>query len=378
MPATVNSCRKNISMERFTERDKFFMRTALECADRVKGYTFPNPAVGAVLVKKNKIVGKGATAPWGGDHAEVQAIKAAGSNAGKSTLYLTLEPCCHFGKTPPCTDAVIGAGIAKVYIGIQDPNPLVNGKGIKKLRGAEISVRTGLLKDDVRKHHEAYCWWIQKKTPWVALKMALTLDGRIADKLSNSQWITSKESRTRVHDLRRQHAGIAVGAGTFKVDNPRLTVRHGKGKNPVRFIFTSSQNLPIHKAFLDDLESVRSIMVISGDRPREKKRLKSGVEVWHTGAADYKKSMRAFFSMAYDEHITSILFEGGAKIASFLMENHLVNRLYLFYGNKIVGGGPCAMQFEKGLNINTCYCLADLEIRQLKDNIFVTGIPNWK
>ena len=194
----------------FSESDRTFMARAIEIAWNAKGKTFPNPAVGAVVVSENTTVGMSATQPCGGPHAERVALARAGGRARGATLYVTLEPCCHQGKTPPCTDAVIAAGIRRVVAAVVDPNPLVNKKGLARLRSAGIQVATGLLREEAALVNEDFFWAITKHQAWITLKLACTLDGRIADEQGESKWITGTQARRFAHELRRRHAAIAA------------------------------------------------------------------------------------------------------------------------------------------------------------------------
>jgi len=363
---------------KFTEQDIGYMSRALELARKAKGTTFPNPAVGAVIVARGAVAGAGCTSEYGGPHAEKNALKNAGAKAKNAALYVTLEPCDHFGKTPPCTDAIIAAGIATVFVAIRDPNPLVSGRGIKRLRNHGIKVVTGLLHEEARAINEDFFWYISAKTPWITLKLALTLDGRIADERGASQWITSPASRTFVHSLRSRHCAIAVGASTLISDNPKLTVRHVRGVSPVRIVFSHSPQLPGTSYFMREAGSVRSIIVVEGGTKPSIEKRRSGVELWHTGSPLRGASIRSFLRMAHEHGVSSILVEGGQKLASAFMENRCVNRLYLMYGNKLIGKGLEGFRFEKGIALSRAVELKDRTVMQLGSDVMITGIPVWK
>jgi diaminohydroxyphosphoribosylaminopyrimidine deaminase/5-amino-6-(5-phosphoribosylamino)uracil reductase len=353
-----------------------FMKHALRCAWGVKGKTSPNPAVGAVVVARGRVVGFGATGRTGGPHAERIALAMAGKKAHGATLYVTLEPCCHFGKTPPCTSAIIAAGIKRVVATVNDPNPLVRGKGLVQLRRAGIRVDTGLLKDEAIAVNEDFFWAITHKRAWITLKLALTLDGRIADQSGKSKWITGKEARVFTHELRRRHAAVAVGRGTLEHDDPRLTVRHVKGFRPARIVFTSSLgHLPRGGYFASHAGEARTIIVISNAGKR-KIIVSEGIEYWYTGRKETGASLRAFTEMAYANDITSVLVEGGQLLASGFLENRLVNRLYLAFGNKIIGSGKEGILFEQGLGVNRCISLRAMKVFMIGDTVVVTGIPD--
>jgi diaminohydroxyphosphoribosylaminopyrimidine deaminase/5-amino-6-(5-phosphoribosylamino)uracil reductase len=223
----------------FSDTDELFMRRALALARKAKGGTFPNPAVGAVVVGVGgDIVGEGATGVCGGPHAEKRALKKAGGKALGATMYVTLEPCSHFGRTPPCADDIIKAGIRRVVAAVKDPNPLVCGKGIRKLKAHGIDVSTGLSAREATQINEDFFWAVTQKRPWVSLKLAMTLDGRIADCAGGSKWITSDAARREVQEIRRHHSAVAVGKNTLLCDDPKLTARcGGKTCYPARVIF---------------------------------------------------------------------------------------------------------------------------------------------
>jgi len=346
-------------------------------ARKSKGQTHPNPAVGAVVVKNGMVISKGRTAPAGGPHAEVCALKKAGSRARGATLYVTLEPCCHFGKTPPCTDAIIASGITVVYVACRDPFEKVRGKGIRILRKNGLTVHVGLLRDQAKRINEDFFWAVQKQRSWVTLKLALTLDGKIADSKKKSKWITSAPARKTVHLLRRYSSAIAVGKGTLVLDNPELTVRHVSGPSPARVVFTSNLNIPHTSKFTSMASEVRSIIVYAGGCKNKKYVIHNQIEVWETGARSYKSCIERFLTMAYKDGLIHVFVEGGSVVASTFLQNNLVNKLYLFYGNKIIGNGLDALSFSTKSNINNCLSLRKMECTTLGDNIIVSGIPQW-
>ena len=353
------------------------MARALKLAWSVKGKTVPNPAVGALVVSKGEVVGTGATAPCGGPHAEITALRKAGKRALGGTLYVTLEPCCHYGHTPPCTDAIIAAGIERVVAATRDPNPLVNGRGMKVLQKAGIAVDAGLLREEAAAVNEDFFWAITRKRSWITLKLACTLDGRIADERGESKWITGDAARTFAHELRRRNAAVAVGRTTLERDDPKLSVRHLKGFAPARCVFTSGASLPRNSYFYRHAKEVRSIVVIAGGN---KKSVvldsDSGIEYWFTGNKGRSKSLSVFTKMAFENNLTSVLVEGGSELASFFLENGLVNRVYLFFGNKVLGRGKDALLFKKGLRIDKGISLKSIDFLSFGDTFVVTGIPD--
>lgn len=360
-------------MKKFSLKDHQFMQQALALAWEAKGKTFPNPAVGAVIVKNGKVISTGATNVWGGPHAEKEAIQKARVNAKNATLFVTLEPCCHYGRTPPCTNAIIEAGIKKVVFAVSDPNPVVNGKGSEQLKNAGVEVYGGLCEDEAYRINEDFFWNITQKTAWVTLKLAMTLDGRIADIHNGSKWISSEKAREYVHELRRTHAAVAVGRGTFDFDNPQLTVRHKTGYNPARILFSSNAKIPDKSHFLGNTDQIRTIIIQNRDKFGIKKN-KFGIEIWRTGFENNVFSLKESLNIAYKENLTSIFFEGGQGIASSLLENNLVNRLYLFYGNKVIGDGLSGIKFAQGKPMEEALQLKNIETKTFDDTIMLTGL----
>jgi diaminohydroxyphosphoribosylaminopyrimidine deaminase/5-amino-6-(5-phosphoribosylamino)uracil reductase len=357
----------------FSDTDKIFMARALELARGALGSAFPNPAVGAVVVSADgRVVGEGATGVCGGPHAEKRALKKAGAAARGGALYVTLEPCSHFGRTPPCADAVIEAGIGRVGAAAKDPNPRVCGRGLRRLRAHGITVQTGLLREEAALVNEGFFWAITKKRPWVTLKLAMTLDGRVADCQGGSKWITSRAARREVQEIRRRHGAVAAGKNTLLRDDPKLTARCGKIYYPARIVFSPDTNIPKGSYFFTHSDEARSIVVVKGSKKRGIER-KNGLEFWHTGSNDYAESIDTFLDMAYSEELTSILVEGGQKLASNFLEHGFVNKVHLFYGNKIFGGGTEGLRFARGLAVDRCLSLDKISHRSLGDDFLVTG-----
>jgi diaminohydroxyphosphoribosylaminopyrimidine deaminase/5-amino-6-(5-phosphoribosylamino)uracil reductase len=356
--------------------DEEFMARALDLAWSVKGKTFPNPAVGAVVVANGLVVGGGATRRVGGDHAEKVALKKAGKRSRRATLYVTLEPCCHFGRTAPCTDAIIKAGIRRVVVATIDPNPLVAGKGIARLKAAGIVVDRGALCDRAERLNEDFAWAITRQRAWITLKLALTLDGCIADVNGNAQWITNEPARIFAHELRRCHAAVAVGANTLAADNPRLNVRHKKGFTPARILFSSRGTVPEESCFVKHAKEARSIVVAKGRAESIERNEVTGIEYWYTGHGAPAARLNVFTRMAFENDLTSVLVEGGGRLASAFLEHGLVNRVYVLYGNKLFGKGLAGFRFSRGLPVNRCIGLKDLVAFSLGDTIGVTGKPH--
>lgn len=360
----------------FGTDDINFMRIALAEADFVKGKTFPNPAVGALIVDcSGNVIGRGATQKAGSDHAEIVALKQAGTKALGATLYVTLEPCCHYGRTPPCCKSIVESGIKRVVFAVEDPNPLVAGNGKRFLEENGVEVLVGPLGNEARALNEDFFWSITHKKAWVTLKLALTLDGRIADCWNDSKWITSDESREVVHEFRRCHAAVAVGKNTLIHDNPRLNVRHKEGFSPARIVFSTNCEIPKSSFFYKNASETRTIVVVSSDAAFEIVKESSGIEFWYTGEADFEKSLNKFLETAFSENITSVFFEGGQQLASQLLEFKLVNRLHLFYGNRLVGNGCDGVKFRGGLRISDCISLDNISHKIIGADLLISGIP---
>jgi len=361
----------------FTSADRRFMRRALALARAVKGGTFPNPAVGAVIVRNGRVVGSGRTAPCGGPHAERQALQSAGRRAKGATLYVTLEPCCHHGRTPPCTCAIIEAGVTRVVFAVRDANPLVAGKGCRQLRRRGIAVESGLLEREAAQLNEDHQWAIRRHRAWVTVKLAMTLDGRIADRAGRSRWITGAQSRRFAHELRRRHAGIAVGRATVLRDDPLLTVRHISGPSPVRFVFSSTAGLPPASRLARTAGRVRADVVVAGGAKPDTNGRDGQVEIWHTGTNNPARHLDRFLRMAYQSGLTGVLIEGGQKLASAFMKHRLANRVCLFYGNKLLGDGKAGMLFDSVPGIGRAVRLTDISWKRYGEDLCVTGIPRW-
>ena len=321
---------------------KYYMTRALELAKRGKEKVHPNPLVGCVIVRNGKIVGEGYHHEYGAPHAEVNALKEAGKNAKGSTVFVNLEPCAHYGKTPPCSDALIAASVKEVIIAVKDPNPMVKGKGIAKLKNAGVSVTVGVMEEEAKKLNEKFFYAMEHRIPYVAVKIAQTLDGRMNDACRQSKWITSMESRKEAHRLRAMYDAILVGAKTVKEDDPELTVRYVSGRNPMRIILDGKLSVPI-QAKVFRTEAARAILFTSTKAMNQqfKKVLtleKKGVEVY--GISNSKEiSLKTILRLLWKEGVTLILVEGGAYTASSFLEQNLVQKVYLFGAPLMLGGG---------------------------------------
>jgi diaminohydroxyphosphoribosylaminopyrimidine deaminase/5-amino-6-(5-phosphoribosylamino)uracil reductase len=311
---------------------EFFMRIALQEARRAVGRTSPNPAVGAVLVRNGRVVGRGYTAPAGGPHAEVRALRAAGARARGADLYSTLEPCVHYGRTPPCTEAILRAGVRRVVCATVDPNPLVDGKGIRQLRRRGVEVVVGVLREEAEVLNRPFFKVMRTGLPWVTLKAAITLDGKIATAGGDSRWVTSEASRRRVHALRSEADAVVVGQRTAALDDPRLTARVPGGRNPVRIVLDSRLSLPARRKVFS-IRTGRTVVATL----RRRSHPAQGVEVWTLPARRGRVDLRALLRRAASEGLNHVLVEGGAEVFASLLNAGLADEVLLFIAPKVVG-----------------------------------------
>ncbi|MBI3793570.1 MAG: bifunctional diaminohydroxyphosphoribosylaminopyrimidine deaminase/5-amino-6-(5-phosphoribosylamino)uracil reductase RibD [Nitrospinae bacterium] len=317
-----------------------FMTRALQLAETARGRTSPNPMVGAVIVKGNRIIAEGFHQKAGGDHAEIVALKKAKDAAKGASLYVTLEPCCHHGKTPPCTDAIIKAGIKKVAIAAQDPNPLVCGKGTAQLKKAGVAVFQGLLQKEAKKLNEAYNKFITEKIPFVTLKVALSLDGKMADSAGVSKWISNENSRQKVHEMRASSDAVLVGVNTLLNDNPRLNARVGKksDRQPVRVVADSSLRTPPTARILHSAGGEVWIATTSDDQKKIKSLEDEGAKIIRVEEKNKRVDLKALMKELAKRGIVSLLLEGGASMIGDAMKNDMVDKMALFYAPLIIGG----------------------------------------
>ncbi|MGC8844189.1 MAG: bifunctional diaminohydroxyphosphoribosylaminopyrimidine deaminase/5-amino-6-(5-phosphoribosylamino)uracil reductase RibD, partial [bacterium] len=324
-------------------KDEYFMNLCLQLARRGRGFVSPNPLVGAVLVKDGEIVGRGFHPSFGAPHAEVFAIKEAGERARGSTLYVNLEPCCHYGKTPPCTKAIIEAGIKRVVIAMVDPNPIVNGKGIEELRGKGIEVEVGVLEEKARKLNEAYVKFITRGVPFVTLKMAQSLDGKIATRSGESKWITGERARRFVHRLRVENDAVLVGANTVILDDPSLTA-HRMGRDPKRIVLDGKGRVsPDARVFNPGVERLLFTTSLAPVQWREEIE-KRGVEVIVSEGEEV--SLEELLRELGKRGIASLLVEGGGETAWRFIKEGAVDKLLFFLAPIVIGGREAKTSVE--------------------------------
>lgn len=315
------------------------MKYAIKLAEKGVGRCNPNPLVGSVIVKNGEIIGKGYHEKYGGLHAERVAILNAREDVSGSTLYVTLEPCCHYGKTPPCTDIIISSGIKKVVIGVLDPNPCVNGKGVKILQQHGIEVIYEVLGDECRKQNEVFFNYILSEKPYVVMKYAMTLDGKIATVTGQSKWITGEKSRRRVHESRNRYSGIMVGVSTVIKDNPMLNCRLEDGVNPTRIICDSNLRTPLESNIVITACDIPTIIATTcGDRDKYKLYEKKDVKILPVASLESRVDLNDLMSKLGELKIDSILLEGGGELNFSALKSGIVNKVQAYIAPKIFGG----------------------------------------
>lgn len=361
----------------FLSYDEKYMRLAMQLAGNAIGRTSPNPLVGAVIVKDNRVVGCGWHRKAGTPHAEVHALNQAGELAQGADVYVTLEPCAHYGKTPPCAKALVEAKVKNVYVGLLDVNPKVAGKGFKILEDAGIHVEYGFLQDELRKQNEVFFKWIEHKKPFVVLKAAMTLDGKIATATGQSKWITNETSRAYGYKLRDIYDGIMVGINTVIEDNPMLTARVDGGKNLIRIVVDSSLRIDINANVVQD-KSAKTI-VATTDKANKDKILKLQAQDVDVIVVDKDKNDKVDIEKLLDilgqQNICSILVEGGATLSGSFVAKKLVDKVYFFIAPKIVGGKEAKTPVAGTgiLNLQEALALKDIQIEKLEEDILIIG-----
>lgn len=322
--------------------DHNYMKLALDLAEKGRGWTSPNPMVGAVLVKDGRVVGRGYHQRAGGPHAEVNAIDHAGEQARGTTLYVTLEPCNHFGRTPPCTHKILDAGIRRVVVAMDDPNPGVQGGGNRHLQDRGIEVTTGICEKEARTLNEAFITWVTTGRPFVVVKCAATLDGRIATRTGDSRWVTGPGSRQFVHRIRHAADGIMVGVNTVKKDDPSLTTRLDgtAGSDPTRIILDTHLSIPLTSKLLHQTSPAPTWLVCGKNAPADRRTAleDAGARVVTAPLKEDRIDLSALMQRLGHMGITSLLIEGGGTVIGSAFAADIVNKIYFFYAPKILGG----------------------------------------
>lgn len=359
---------------------EFYMELALKNAKAMKGQTDPNPLVGSVIVNDNRVVGIGAHLKAGEPHAEIHAIRMAGDKAKGGTIYVTLEPCSHHGRTGPCAEAIVDAGIKTVVIATLDPNPLVSGRGVKILQDAGIEVVIGICEAESRRMNEVFNKFIVRQIPFVTLKSGITLDGKIATVSNSSKWITSGDARHDVHQLRNENMAILVGVNTVIQDDPELTTRIPNGRNPIRVILDSTLKVPFESRVVTDKQAETWIFTTESHQPDKKKRLEDlGIKVFvtkHPTRVDPSEVVEILGKQL----VSSVLIEGGGAVNASFVENKLVDKVAIYIAPKLVGGST-APTFLEGAGIGQmgdAIELSEVSVTNLGKDFKFTGYPVYQ
>lgn len=358
------------------------MARALELARGALGSTSPNPAVGAVIVRDGSVVGEGCTQPPGGPHAEIVALRRAGKGARGADLYVTLEPCCCFGRTPPCTQALIAAGVAAVHAATLDPNPLVAGRGARDLQGAGIAVTVGEREAEARELNEGFFKYITTARPFLAVKYAMSLDGKIATHTGHARWVTGPEARRRVHELRRAADAILVGLGTVLADDPLLTVRlegDEESRQPWRVVADTYCRLPVESRLLNDAYAARTIVATTPAAPAEARAAvrARGAEVLVLPARDGRVDLADLAARLAGRGIINLLAEAGSTLTASLFALGLADKVYAFVAPKVVGGSaaPTPVGGEGVATMDAARLLRLAKVERLGPDVLLVAYP---
>ncbi len=354
-----------------------YMKEALDLAVTAMGHTSPNPMVGCVVVKEGNVIAKGCHEKYGEFHAERNALTRCGEDVSGADLYVTLEPCCHQGRTPPCTEIIIEKAIGRVFVGAQDPNPKVAGNGIKIHRERGIEVVTGVLEDECRKLNEIFFHYIRTGLPYIAMKYAMTLDGKIAAFTGDSKWVTGGCAREHVQLLRKKYSAIMVGVDTVIADDPMLNCRKWKGVDPVRVICDTHLRIPIESQIVQTASQISTVVAYAGEADAAKAdRLRSfGLELIKTEGIGHV-SLGELFGQLAERNIDSVLVEGGGTLHGSLLQSGFVNRVYAYIAPKLIGGQLAKSPVE-GAGIpamDGAKKLSGIEILPLEEDICITGV----
>lgn len=366
------------------DTDERFMWMALDLARQGRGRTSPNPITGAVVTQGSEVVGTGYHQAAGLPHAEIVALRKAGEKARGATLYVNLEPCAHHGRTGPCTDAIIKAGISRVVAAIEDPNPLVSGRGFSQLESAGIKVKRGVLDQKASRLNEVFIKYITSGLPFVGVKVAMSLDGKIGTKTGESHWITGEKSRQFVHRLRDQSDVIMVGIETVLKDDPLLTTRivGGQGRDSVRVIVDSTARLPLDARVIGADSHTRTILAVTDQSSREKIKALTdrGVEVIVIPQRDKRVDLRELMKKLAERELTTVLVEGGGTLNFSLLEQSLVDKLFIFIAPLLIGGQESPTAFSgSGISaLSSAWSVDNIELKQFDQDLLLIGYPVLK
>ena len=355
------------------------MRRALELAAKGKGFTSPNPMVGAVVVKKSKIIGEGYHRRPGDKHGEIIALESCSEDPRTATLYLNLEPCCHLGRTPPCVEAIIEAGIKRVVAAMVDPNPLVNGKGFELLKQHGIEVEVGLCQQEAEELNEKFIFFIKNRKPFVMIKAALSLDGKIATATGKSRWLSSPEARMYVHQLRQEYDAIMVGINTLLRDNPRLTIRwpEAEQKKILRVVLDSKLRIPLQCRLLRERGGGEVLVFTTPAAPADRiKQLRDlGVEVVVAKEKGGRVDLKYALKQLAEKGIISLLIEGGSEVFATALREKVINKVLFIYAPKIIGGRDSIPLFsgEGKRELTSAYQLTRVRSYRLGPDVVIEG-----
>lgn len=352
--------------------EEFYMKRAIELAENGEGFVSPNPLVGAVIVKDGKIIGEGYHEKYGGLHAERNALKNCTEDPKNADIYVTLEPCCHYGKQPPCTDAIIQSGIKRVVIGSRDPNPLVSGKGAELLRKAGIQVDEDFMRSECDRLNPIFFHYIKTGLPYIALKYAATADGKIATVTGKSKWITGEQSRLYVQHLRKKYRAIMVGIETVLADDPMLNCRIENGRNPIRIICDSKLRIPLESKICQTSKDIETIVVSAAENPEKQAALFAlGVKTLVFADNNGRVDIAALMEYLGKNKIDSVLVEGGGTLNFSVLKSHLANHIYAFTAPKLFGGeGAKSPVGGKGVaSPNEAFALKRTSVSEVGDDL---------
>lgn len=331
--------RNNLEVISLENLDSKYMKVALELARKGAGWVNPNPMVGAVIVKDGIIIGKGYHEEFGGLHAERNALVSCSDSPENATLYVTLEPCCHYGKTPPCTEAIIHSKIARVVIGTLDPNPIVSGKGVEILRSHNIQVEVGVLEEECKELIKIFAHYIINKRPYIVMKYAMTMDGKIATYTNQSRWITGEKARNHVHSDRHNYSSIMVGVNTVINDDPLLTCRLENTKNPIRIICDTSLRTPLTSRIVHTAKEVDTIIATCEVDPvKHEPYLKAGCKIVVVGEVDNRVNLVELMEVLWNMNIDSVILEGGSTLNWSAIKYKTVDLVQVYIAPKLFGG----------------------------------------
>ena len=363
----------------FSSQDREFMAQALSLAAQGQGFVEPNPMVGCLIVAHGEVVGRGWHQRFGGLHAEVEALRDAGAAAQDATMYVTLEPCCHHGKTPPCVDAILQAGIRRVVVAMRDPFPKVDGSGLGVLQDAGLEVALGLDAANAQSLNAPYLKFVQHSRPWLIAKWAMTLDGKLASRSENSQWISNPTSRVVVHQLRGRMDAIIVGRGTVAADDPLLTARPPGPRAAMRIVLDTKALLSLDSQLVRTAHDVPVLVAASTSADSEKRRRlqHAGCEVVHLAGDNQAARLGALLDELGRREMTNVLLEGGSQVLGTAFDARLIDEVHVFIAPLLLGGSQ-ALTPVGGLGLammSDAHSLDEVSVEQLGGDLYVSGRP---